>query len=69
MLAIHAPGSQGDIAPGWLAREAAAHTKQEYQITQRAGKGEGRGKSEGGRRPKVKGKGGGRGRAPAVANS
>ena len=63
MLAVRAPGTAGDVAPPWMVLEATAHSKMEWQRSDRVhkdrGRGQGRGRGDGA--PQVKGDGKGRG--------
>ena len=50
MLGVSPPGSQTDVAPGWLVQSATAHSKAEHQRAERVaadakrrGKGDGKG--------------------------
>ena len=62
MLAVQPPGSEMDIAPSWLVTDATAHSKSEFQRSERVtktsredkppkGKGKGKDGPKGGTRP------------------
>ena len=62
MLAVQPPGSEMDIAPSWLVTDATAHSKSEFQRSERVtktsredkppkGKGKGKDGPKGGARP------------------
>ena len=66
MLAVVPPGTQRDIAPTWMVDTATAHSKQDFQRTERVATAQKRGKGKG---KDSESKGGGKGRKgkPAAA--